>query len=141
MLAICRGHQLVNIAFGGSLVVDIPSQVPEAIDHRRMDKKNECVHEVALTRGSLIWKITGKSELGVNSSHHQAVERVAEPFEVTGRSADGIIEAMELKAEAAQVLPYFLAVQFHPERLFDRYKGHLGLFKSFVKAAAASNKV
>lgn len=141
LFAICRGHQLVNVAFGGSLVVDIPSQLGGAIEHRRMDAKNEPVHEVALTRGSLIWKITGKSELGVNSSHHQAVERVAEPFEVTARSADGIIEAMELKTEAAQVLPYFLAVQFHPERLFDRYRGHLGLFKSFVKAAAGSDRI
>ncbi len=140
MFAICRGHQLVNVAFGGSLVVDIGAQIPDAIDHRRMDQKNECVHEVALTRGSLIWKLAGKSELGVNSSHHQAVERVAEPFEVTARSRDGIIEAMELKAEASQVLPYFLAVQFHPERLFDRYRRHLNLFKSFVKAAASAKK-
>jgi len=141
LLAICRGHQLVNIAFGGSLVVDIEAQVSGAIDHRRMDKKNDCVHEVALTRGSLMWKIATKSELGVNSSHHQAVERIAEPFEVTARSSDGIIEAMELKPDAAQVLPFFLAVQFHPERLFDRYGGHLGIFKAFVKAALGSKKL
>lgn len=141
LFAICRGHQLVNVAFGGSLVVDIPSQVPEAIDHRRMDRKNECVHEVALTRGSQIWKIARNSELGVNSSHHQAVERVAEPFEVTGRSSDGIIEAMELKAEAGELLPFFMAVQFHPERLFDRYAGHLGLFEAFVRAAVSSRKI
>lgn len=141
LLAICRGHQLVNVAFGGSLVVDIPSQVPGAIEHRRMDRKNEPVHEVALTRGSLIWKIAGDSKLGVNSSHHQAVERVAEPFEVSARSPDGIIEAMELKADAGQVLPFFLAVQFHPERLFDRYAGHLRLFKRLVQAAASSRKL
>ncbi|HMJ89461.1 MAG TPA: gamma-glutamyl-gamma-aminobutyrate hydrolase family protein [Candidatus Acidoferrum sp.] len=141
LLAICRGHQLVNVAFGGSLVVDIESQLSGAMDHRQMDRKNECVHEVALTRGSLIWKIARNSKLGVNSSHHQAVDRVAEPFEVTARSSDGIIEAMELKPDAAQVLPFFLAVQFHPERLFDRYSGHLGLFKMFVKAAAGSRKL
>lgn len=141
LLAICRGHQLVNIAFGGSLVVDIEAQMSGAMNHRRMDQKNECVHEVALTRGSLIWKITTKSGLGVNSSHHQAVDRVAEPFEVTARSSDGIIEAMELKPDAAQVLPFFLAVQFHPERLFDRYSGHRGIFKAFVKAAVGSKKL
>jgi putative glutamine amidotransferase len=141
LFAICRGHQLVNVAFGGTLVVDISSQMPCAIDHRRMDRKDECVHEVALTRGSLIWKIARNSELGVNSSHHQAVGRVAEPFEVTARSSDGVIEAMELKAEAAGLLPYFMAVQFHPERLFDRYAGHLSLFKTFVRAAVSSRKL
>jgi putative glutamine amidotransferase len=139
MFCICRGHQLVNVAFGGTLVVDIPTQVPGAIEHRRMDLKNDLVHDAELTRGSLIWRIARNAKIGVNSSHHQAVDRVAEPFEVTARSADGVIEAMELKPEAARSLPYFLAVQFHPERLFDRYNAHAALFREFVKAASGSN--
>jgi len=75
----------------------------------------------------------------VNSSHHQAVSRVARPFQVTARSADGVIEAMELKANAMRALPFLVAVQYHPERLFDRYPEHLALFQHFVKAAALSS--
>src|SRR5216110_378343 len=77
LLAICRGHQMLNIALGGTLVVDIPTQRPTAINHGRMDKRGEVVHEVQLTRQSLLSKITGKRTLGVNSTHHQAVDRVA----------------------------------------------------------------
>ncbi len=75
LLGICRGHQMVNVALGGTLVVDIPSQLPEAIQHRRMDKRSQVVHEVRLTAGSLLAKITGRTTLGVNSTHHQAVAR------------------------------------------------------------------
>src|SRR5512138_1852941 len=84
LLAICRGHQLLNVALGGTLIVDIRSQVPDAIEHRRMDRRSEVVHEVRLTRESLLFKIASKKSLGVNSTHHQAVGRVAEPLQVTG---------------------------------------------------------
>lgn len=135
LFAICRGHQLLNVAFGGTLIVDIPSQLPGAIEHRRMDRKNDIVHDAELTRGSLIASIVRKNKLGVNSSHHQAVGVLAEPFAVTARSRDGVIEAMELKPGAAR-LPYFLAVQFHPERLYARHAAHLRLFQHFVRACA-----
>jgi putative glutamine amidotransferase len=105
-----------------------------------MDRKSEIVHEVALTRGSMLSKVTRKSRLGVNSSHHQAVSRLAEPFQVTARSADGVVEAMELKPDAAHMLPFMVAVQYHPERLFDRYPEHLALFQAFVRAAAVNGR-
>src|ERR1700759_1453573 len=78
LLGICRGHQLVNVALGGDLMVDIGSQVKDALNHRRMDRKSEVVHEARLTADSMLAKITGKQSLGVNSTHHQAVGRVAE---------------------------------------------------------------
>src|SRR3569833_1263883 len=68
LLAICRGQQLLNIALGGTLVVYIPAEVPGALKHARMDKSNDIVHEVQLTRDSLLSKITGKRTLGVNST-------------------------------------------------------------------------
>ena len=86
LLAICRGHQLLNVALGGTLIVDIPTEVPGALNHGQMDKRSEVVHEVQLTGESLLSKITGKRRLGVNSTHHQAVGRVAELLQVTGRS-------------------------------------------------------
>lgn len=139
IFAICRGHQLVNVAFGGTLVVDIASQIPGALDHRRLDRKNHIVHDAELTDGSLLANIARDNKLGVNSSHHQAVADVADPFTVTARSNDGVIEAMELKPGAAP-LPFFLAVQFHPERLYARHAEHLRLFQTFVRACAANGK-
>src|SRR6266446_3577314 len=72
LLAICRGHQVVNVALGGTLVGDIGSQLPGALQHERQDKRSQVVHEVRLTAGSLLAKITGRQKLGVNSTHHQA---------------------------------------------------------------------
>ena len=135
LLAICRGHQLVNVAFGGTLVVDIASQVPGAFNHSRMDRKCSVVHDAKLIKGSLLARIVGGGKLGVNSSHHQAVGKLAGPFTVTARSSDGVIEAMELKPGGTR-LPFFLAVQFHPERLCERHPGHAKLFRSFVRASA-----
>ena len=70
----------------------------------------------------------------MNSTHHQAVGRVAQPLRVTAASEDGIVEGMELKPEEAGLLPYFLTVQFHPERLASRYPEHQALFNGFVRA-------
>jgi len=136
LLAICRGHQLLNIALGGTLVVDIPTEVPGALSHGRMDKRSDVVHEVQLTRESLLSKITGKRTLGVNSTHHQAVGRVAELLQVTGSSDDGVVESMELKPEASRLLPFLLATQFHPERLVGRYPEHRAIFRAFTHACA-----
>jgi putative glutamine amidotransferase len=133
LLAICRGHQLLNIAFGGQLVADIRRQVPGALNHQRQDRACELVHEAALTPGSLLAKISGKRILGVNSSHHQAVQTPAEPFVATAVSSDGLVEAMELKPAAGRKMPFLLSVQFHPERL-TQYAAHRAIFKKFVAA-------
>ena len=134
LLAICRGHQVLNVALGGTLLADIASQVPGAANHRRMDKRNEVVHEVRLTDGTILFKITGRTRLGVNSTHHQAVGRVARLLQVIGCSDDGIVESMQLKPEAARLLPFLLSVQFHPERLADRYEEHRAIFSAFTRA-------
>ena len=134
LLAICRGHQILNVALGGTLVVDISSQLPGALNHRRLDRKDKIVHKVALTPGSILNKITGKQVIGVNSSHHQAVGRVAEPLRVTATSPDGVIECLELAGLASRFLPWLLAVQFHPERLFEKHGDFLELFRSFTRA-------
>jgi len=140
LLAICRGHQILDVALGGTLVADISGQMPRTINHRRMDRYSEVVHEARLTRGSLLAKITSKQKLGVNSTHHQAIARVAAPFWVTAISSDGIIEAVELKPSAAKMLPFLLSVQFHPERLVDRYAEHKAIFRGFTRACALNGK-
>jgi putative glutamine amidotransferase len=136
LLAICRGHQLLNVAFGGSLIADIRRQVPGALNHQRLDRAGELVHEAALTAGSWLAKICGKRILGVNSSHHQAVQTPAEPFRATATSRDGLVEAMELKPSAGRKLPFLLSVQFHPERLTDRHAAHRAIFETFIAACA-----
>jgi len=133
LLAICRGHQVLNVALGGTLIVDIPTQKPSETNHRQMDRKCDVVHSVRLTGGSLLSKIAKTKMLGVNSTHHQAVGRVAPGLKVVARSQDGVAEAMELKGNGQ--LPFLLSVQFHPERLMDRYSEHKGIFEAFIQAS------
>ncbi|HUD84484.1 MAG TPA: gamma-glutamyl-gamma-aminobutyrate hydrolase family protein [Candidatus Saccharimonadales bacterium] len=138
LFGICRGHQMLNVALGGTLVVDIPTQVPKALNHRQMDKKMEPVHEVSISADSMLRQITGQQTLGVNSTHHQAIGQLAEPLRAVATSSDGIIEAVELKDAGGS--PFLLAVQFHPERLIDKNKVFLQLFSSFIDACARSRQ-
>lgn len=134
LLAICRGHQILNVALGGTLIVDIASEVPAALNHSRVDLKDQVVHEAELKPGSNLAEIIGKARLGVNSTHHQAVGKIAKPLRASAVSIDGIIEGMEFAPGAHSMLPWLLAVQFHPERLFPQHAEHLDIFKSFVQA-------
>lgn len=140
LLAICRGHQILNVAFGGTLLVDIACQHPGALNHARTDRKDALVHKVALAAGSLLADIFKQPVIKVNSSHHQAVGRLADLFAPVAVSPDGIIEGFELTRTNRHLLPYLLAVQFHPERLFMRHPEFIDLFGSFVQACAAERK-
>ncbi|HEV7927901.1 MAG TPA: gamma-glutamyl-gamma-aminobutyrate hydrolase family protein, partial [Verrucomicrobiae bacterium] len=121
-----------NVALGGTLVVDIATQVPGALNHRQMDRKMEPVHDVKIAPDSLLARVTGQQTLGVNSTHHQAIGKVAESLRVVAESSDGVVEAVELKEP--ERLPFLLSVQFHPERLIDSNALFLQLFSSFVAA-------
>jgi putative glutamine amidotransferase len=136
LLAICRGHQILNVALGGDLIVDIPSQVPSAINHSRTDLKNKVVHDAELKPGSRLAETIGIARLGVNSTHHQAVGKIAKPLRANAVSMDGIIEGMELAPGAHAMLPWLQSVQYHPERLFPQHAEHLELFKSFLQACS-----
>jgi putative glutamine amidotransferase len=89
MFGICRGHQMLNVALGGTLVVDIPIQMPNSLDHNQMAKKTKPVHDTSVTPDSLLAKITGKRNLRVNSTHHQAIGRLADALKSVAQSADG----------------------------------------------------
>ncbi len=133
LLCICRGHQILNVALGGTLFADISQQIPRAMNHSRTDRKDRVVHDIACEPGSLM-ALAGGDRLGVNSSHHQAVARLAKSLRATAVSRDGVVEGMELAPAARDRLPYLLAVQFHPERLFARHAEHLELFRTFIRA-------
>ena len=136
LLAICRGHQLLNVALGGSLYVDLPTEKPSPIRHSQTDRNREVVHSVRLTRGSLLSKIARNQTLGVNSTHHQAVKKVAPALRVTARSTDGVVEGVE-QAGNKKFLPFLLSIQFHPERLMDRHPEHRAIFEAFIQACIA----
>lgn len=112
-LAICRGIQLVNVAFGGTLVQDIPSERPSDIRHDLSDQRTERVHAVTVDLDSKLGRVIGAESIQVNSSHHQAIGKVADRLRVSARASDGIIEGAEWVADDW----WMLAVQWHPEEL------------------------
>jgi putative glutamine amidotransferase len=134
LLGICRGHQMLNVALGGTLVIDIPTQISNSLNHRQMERKAELVHDINVEPDSLLARLAGRVVFGVNSTHHQAIGRVAPRLRAVAKSCDGIIEALELK-EPGQG-PFLLTVQFHPERLIDKSPVFPQLFSGFVEACA-----
>ncbi|MCQ2158972.1 MAG: gamma-glutamyl-gamma-aminobutyrate hydrolase family protein [Bacteroidales bacterium] len=124
IMAICRGEQILNVALGGTLYQDIPTQIPGS-QHRQPDYIGEPYHMVGLEPGSILRELFGCDSLMVNSAHHQAVKDIATGLHVTARSAEGIVEAYEGKG--------IIAMQFHPEALV--YNGHneyLCIFEHFL---------
>lgn len=134
-LAICRGIQVANVALGGTLVQDIPSEWPHALNHDPDRARDERTHAVRLAADSRAARAVGGTEVQVNSVHHQAIRRVADALVVTGVAPDGIIEAVETPSGDPW---WLLGVQWHPEE-FVRELGARdhGLFAAFLAATAA----
>ena len=127
VLGICRGMQIINVAYGGSMTQDIPSMVPGAIAHfGSMSGRDELFHSVTLSPGSRIHQIFGADKIRANSFHHQAVKRLGEGFTATAFAPDGVVEAIE-----ADALGIF-CVEFHPENLTVRYPEFLGIFTDLI---------
>jgi putative glutamine amidotransferase len=130
VLAICRGIQILNVALGGTLVQDIPSQCETDIAHDEESARDSRTHEISVEPGSLIARAIGTEHCTVNSFHHQSVKRVADGMRVTARSPDGIIEGLESTDEDWWVM----AVQWHPEEMTDSAEPwDKGLFKAFAR--------
>lgn len=119
ILAICRGHQMMNVAMGGSLIQDIPTQVPDSLRHG-----GGAMHKIGVEKDSFLYRLYGQDSLEVNSFHHQAVKDPAPGVRVTARAPDGVIEAYEA--------PGVIAVQFHPEKMVEDDPFWLPLFEAYV---------
>jgi gamma-glutamyl-gamma-aminobutyrate hydrolase PuuD len=133
ILAICRGFQLANVALGGTLWQDLPSQQPGAVEHRQTGARGDRTHVVELTAESRLARAVGRSSLEVNSFHHQGIRRLAPGLHVTGRSPDGLIEGVESQVDR----PWLLAVQWHPEEFHDDPRApDAGLFQALVHEAS-----
>jgi len=128
VLGICRGIQLINVALGGTLYQDLPSQKSDSIAHSQKQKSQYASHAVSISDGSRLHRIFSSGSLMVNTFHHQAVKQPADRLTVTAKAPDGVIEAVEMSDH-----PFFLAVQWHPERMQE----HMNLFRAFVEACRA----
>ena len=128
ILGICGGQQLLNVVMGGTLIQHIPDSVQDALAHEQPNPRTEPGHDVVVEPGSLLHDITGVGMLPVNSAHHQAVDRPAPGLAVTGRAADGVIEAIEDPGRR-----FLLGVQWHPEYAIS--EGDRAIFQAFVAAA------
>ena len=131
VLGICRGQQVLNVAAGGTLIPDIPSLRPHALIHADPSRPPSAMaHPVSVEPDSYLARVGTPAALEVNSSHHQAVDRLAVGWRVSAVAPDGIIEAIEAPGH-----PFALAVQWHPERLGGRPDA-AGLFTTFVQIAS-----
>mgnify|MGYP002799318996 FL=1 len=130
VFGICRGIQLLNVCFGGTLYQDLPAQYPGVLGHAQdMAIPGPLTHRVTLEPDSLLEKLLGGEPLSVNSYHHQAVRTPAPGFTVTARAADGVIEGVEDPERN------LYAVQWHPEDLVESHPRFRPLFRHLVERA------
>jgi putative glutamine amidotransferase len=132
LFGICRGAQIFNVALGGTLYQDLPSEYASDLRHAFPFPdfpREHIAHPVRIEEESRLARLLGAPIVSVNSRHHQAVKEVAPGLEAVARAPDGVIEALELPAH-----PFALAVQWHPENLLAQPEMR-ALFEKFVEAA------
>ena len=127
---ICRGCQMLNVALGGNMYQDIPTQVESAIEHFSPNKPHWETHKVTVSPDSLLYSILGKQRVKVNTSHHQAIKDVVADLRVAATADDGIIEAVEMPNKK-----FVLGVQWHPE-VMDDDPLQLKILKKFVETCS-----
>jgi putative glutamine amidotransferase len=135
ILGICRGIQVVNVAMGGTLYQDLPSERPGGVDHNPPTARGDRSHAVRLLAGSRAAHALGRERIVVNSFHHQAVKDLAPGLIASGWTDDGLVEAVETADEER----WLLAVQWHPEEMHAEARApEHGLFRALVERAGGS---
>lgn len=134
-LGICRGAQVVNVALGGTLYQDVPTQLDRNANHQQAEPRHRPSHAVQVEPGTRLYQLIGRDEIMVNSGHHQAVCDVANGLMVSARASDGVIEALEMPEH-----PFLLAVQWHPEGTAHFDEPSARLFAGLVTAADQAPK-
>lgn len=132
VLGICRGLQVLNVAAGGTLYQDIGCRPGTSPLHAaRGEDRRKLIHSVRILPGTRLHAVMGVPESRVTSTHHQFVKEIAPGFRVTAESLeDGIVEGLEQPDH-----PFLVAVQWHPERMYQDHPEHLALFQALVAAA------
>jgi len=136
VLAICRGIQLLNVALGGTLIQDIPSEVPGAVVHETGGDRLVIGHDVVIEPGSRLADLLSTTRVGVNTFHHQAPKRLGHGLVLSATSPeDGIVEGVE-----APDRRFVVGVQWHPENFWKTSDAFDGLFRGLVEAARSSER-
>lgn len=129
VLGVCRGCQVLNVALGGTMYQDLPTNRPEStLAHRQKQPDRFPAHSVDLVDGTLLANILDVSQLMVNSLHHQGIDQIAPSLTACATAPDGLVEAVYLPTHS-----FFLGVQWHPERMFESDPLSMTLFQTFVQ--------
>jgi putative glutamine amidotransferase len=135
LLAVCRGLQVLNVALGGSLHQDIPSEPGSPLDHSQTELQGKArhvpTHQVKVRDGSRLAGILGALEVDVNSFHHQAIKRLGQGLAEVAWAPDSIVEGVELVDDGQ----FVVGVQWHPEELVENDRAAFNLFAALVKRA------
>jgi putative glutamine amidotransferase len=129
---ICRGCQMLNVAMGGSLYQDIPTQLTQVGEHRSLNKPVWNFHSVQIKSGTVLSHILQQTEARVSSSHVQAINKIGSGLTVAAQAPDGIVEAIEIAGKK-----FVIGVQWHPE-VMDDDPVALRLLQAFINACAKS---
>jgi putative glutamine amidotransferase len=133
VLGVCRGTQMINVKFGGTLYQDLGSDAPSGSEHQQPGGRNETTHAVTLTDPESHLAEAFQGSCRVNSLHHQAIKRLGHGLKVTAHSEDGLVEAVE----AADDYPFLMAVQWHPEEIADHAEQRK-IFELFLEKCRAA---
>jgi putative glutamine amidotransferase len=132
LFAICRGIQVLNVALGGTLVQDLPSEWPNALSHSQTAPRHQPTHAVkVMGEGTHLGRLLGTLELDVNSMHHQAIKQLGEGLREVAWAPDGVVEGVEMPGDDR----FVLGVQWHPEELVAHDQAARNLFTAIVDAA------
>ena len=129
VLGICRGVQLMNVYYGGTLYQDLPSEHKSSTEHHMHSPYDRAVHEVSISDKSLLETILGKDKIQVNSYHHQAIKALGTELKIAAISEDNLIEAV-----FSDKHKFMLGVQWHPEFLYDVDENSKRIVKAFVQS-------
>jgi putative glutamine amidotransferase len=132
IFGVCRGCQVLNVALGGTLVQDIPTQVPGAIQHYSKGLEPLLAHTIDIEEGTLLQRLVGSRTMRVNTYHHQSIKDLGQGLRVNSRARDGVIEGIE----AADGRP-LLGVQCHPEESVGTFPEFRVFFDWLVREAGA----
>ncbi len=128
VFGICGGHQVLNVALGGTLIQHIPDEVPECLEHQQQTPRHQASHTVTISKETFLHRVMGKEELSVNSIHHQAIKKVGADLIVNAMASDGIIEGIE-----SPTYRFCVGLQWHPE--FEITPEETTLFETFIETA------
>ncbi len=132
ILGICRGEQILNVYHGGSLYIDIPTDLGTSVEHR-ISGTYECFHEIDIEENSLLYEMTKSLNGVVNSNHHQGIKLLGTGLRFIARTKDGLPESIQYKEQGG--VPFMLGVQWHPEQLSSNSPFSVNIANRFILEA------